>query len=291
MLAGLLIAGVIRFAFSDRQPSYQGKPLAYWLCLKDDDHDDAVRDEPHFEEAIRSMGTNCLPCLLKWIAYEPPAWKTKFIDFVVLSGPKWVPERFQEDRVGRIAAGTEDAFRALGHRAAPAIPQLARLVRERGRGCHADRIINALAWIGPEARPVIEDLLDDPRPDIRSLAISGLNLLGANAAPATPRLINCLKDPDENVAESAASTLGFLRLRPELSVPALTNALRDVRVQVAASAERALSMFGYAVPAKKPAPVGLPGVSGQRTFVEQYGSGPGSRVVPPMPTNATPVRR
>ena len=84
VLAGLLIVGVIRFVFSDRQPSYQGKPLAYWLCLKNNDDDDAVRDEPHFEEAIRSMGTNCLPCLLKWIAYEPPTWKTRFIEFVVL---------------------------------------------------------------------------------------------------------------------------------------------------------------------------------------------------------------
>ena len=66
----------------DRQPSYQGRPLAYWLCLKNNDDDDAVRDEPHFEEAIRAMGTNCLPYLLKWIAYELPAWKSKLIDFL-----------------------------------------------------------------------------------------------------------------------------------------------------------------------------------------------------------------
>ncbi len=193
--------------------------------------------------------------------------------------------------MGRLAAGTEHAFRALGHRAAPAIPQLARLVRERSRGWPAYRIINALAWIGPEAQPVIQDLLDDPRPDIRSGAISGLGFLGTNAAPAIPRLIICLKDPDENVAQSAAITLGFLGLRPELSVPALTDALQDVRVRVAASAETALSMFGHAVPPINPPPVEPPTISGQRVFVERYGIGPGSRVVSPMPTNATPVRR
>lgn len=266
VLAGLLVIVAIRTTWSEREPSYQGRPLSYWLTLKNNDDDDAVRDEPHFDEAIRQMGTNCLPFLLRWIAYEPPAWKSKLIDFFVLRGPRWIPESLQEDRAGRLAEGAVDAFLALGLSASPAIPELARLAKDRSRGRIANRVINALAWIGPEARPIVIDLLNDPRPDIRSSAISMLNSLGTNALPAIPRLIDCLKDPDGGVAQSAAIALGFLHLRSDLSLPALSNALQDGRFQVAFAARAALIEFGHPVPA-----VGGPQELVERDGVKRYG--------------------
>ena len=283
VLAGSVIA-TLWFSLSERQPSYQGKPLAYWLTLKNNDDDDAVRDEPHFEEAIRQMGTNCLPYLLRRIAYEPPAWKTGLIK--ISSGLRWIPVELQDDRAERLALGAEDAFRALGHSASPAIPDLARLAKDRSRGRIAHRTINALAWIGPEARPIVTDLLNDPRPDIRSCAISGLNFLGTNALPAIPRLIDCLKDPDAGVAQSAAMALGFLHLRPDLSVPALTNALQDGRLMVKEAAVSALTMFGYAVPAAV-----FPTAPGPRQFAARYGTTNSfQESVPQVATNASPAR-
>lgn len=278
--AGLLVVGAIWFALSARQPSYQGKPLAYWLCLKNDDDDDAVRDEPHSEEAIRSMGTNCLPYLLKWIAYEPPAWKAKLINYFVLSGPRWIPERLQEDRAGRLAEGAEDAFRTLGHFARPAIPQLARLAKDRSRGWSSHRAAFVLISFGPETQAIVMEFLNDPRPLIRTAAISQVSRLGTNALPAIARLIDCLKDPDENIAAMAARTLGELQLRPELTVPALTNALHDGRFEIALAAHTALGKFGLVFPA----------VRDPQKFKARYGLRPGTGVAPRFPTNAPPVR-
>ncbi len=262
VLAGVLVVGAIWFAWSDPQPSHLGKSLAYWIILQNNDSDDAVRDQPHYEEAIRRMDTNCLPYLLNWIAYEPPAWKTKLVDFLVLKGPQWIPERFQEDRAQRLAEGAFDAFRILGRRASPAIPQLARLARDTSRGVSADRAANVLTLFGPQALPFILDLLNHPRPFVRSQAILGVAHSGTNAMPAIPRLIECLKDPDENFAAMAARALGELQLRPELSVPALTNALQEDRFELAVAARTALGKFGLVFPA----------VRGSQNF--RYGIGP-----------------
>jgi hypothetical protein len=242
VLAGSLVLGAIWFALSDRQPSYLGRPLAFWLSLRNKDDDESVWYQPYAEGAIRQMGTNCLPHLLKWIAYEPPAWKTKLIS--ILSKPRWIPDRFQEDRTDRLAEGAADAFRTLGRRAAPAIPQLARLAKDPSRRMSANRAAFVLISFGPETQAIVMDLLNDPRPLIRTPAIFEVARFGTNALPAIPRLIDCLKDPDENIAAMAVSALGDLHLWPELSVTALTNALQDGRERVEREAVTALDKFG-----------------------------------------------
>jgi hypothetical protein len=185
-LAGCLVIGAIWFAISERQPSYQGRPLAYWLCLKNNDDDEAVRDEPHSEEAIRQMGTNCLPYLLRWIAYEPPTWKTKLLN--VLSRLRWIPEGLQDDHAGQLAQGAVNALLILGHRASPAIPQLALLAKDSSREMSSYRAAFVLISFGPEAQPIVVDLLNDPRPLIRTAAISAVARFGTNTLPAVREL-------------------------------------------------------------------------------------------------------
>ena len=279
ILAGSLVIGAVWFTMSEHQPSYQGRPLAYWLCLKNNDDDEAVRDLPHSEEAIRQMGTKCLPYLLCWIAYEPPTWKTKL--FNVSSRLRWIPEGLQDDHAEQLAQGAVDALLILGHRASPAIPQLARLAKDSSRGMSAHRAAFVLISFGPETQAIVMDLLTDPRPLIRTPAIFEVARLGTNALPAIPRLIECLKDPDENVAATAARALGELQLRPELSVPALTNALQDGRFGVARSAEAALGEFGLAFHA----------VRDLRPFAGRYGNTNSfQKLVPRERTNDPPVR-
>jgi len=79
-------------------------------------------------------------------------------------GTKWLAERFQKDRAARLAEGAEDAFRTLEPRASPAIPQLARLAKDRSRGWSSHRAASVLNSIGSETQGIVLDLLNDPRP-------------------------------------------------------------------------------------------------------------------------------
>lgn len=246
ILAGLLTVLAVKFAWPERQPSYQGRPLTYWLNFKNNDDDDAVRDAPHFEEAIRSMGTNCLPCLVRCIAYEPPAWKNKLINVSVRL--RWAPESFQEDREERLAQGAVDAFRVLDRRASPVIPQLVKLVKERSRKASAERAAYVLTSFGLEAQAIVVDMLDDPRPLIRQGAIFRVREFGTNALPGVPKLIAILNGSDDFCAMMAAQTLGELQLRPDLCIPALTNALQSSRFEVALAAHSSLAEFGLVFP-------------------------------------------
>jgi hypothetical protein len=91
----LLAIGLVALWPREREPEYNGKPLSVWLALYADHPTNwtfaqigghmtmskfqrlpGVPSPDEAAEAIRKIGTNALPFLLKWINYEPPAWKT-----------------------------------------------------------------------------------------------------------------------------------------------------------------------------------------------------------------------
>jgi hypothetical protein len=63
VLAGVLVAVFRR----DREPEYGGKRLSEWV----DGYAMQIRNAGS-NEAIRHIGTNAVPYLLKWIRYETP---------------------------------------------------------------------------------------------------------------------------------------------------------------------------------------------------------------------------
>src|SRR5436305_15036274 len=71
VLVGCFVA-VLLFS---RQPSYHGRPLEVWIRLQF-----APPANGQAAEAIRRIGTNGFPYLLKWVRYETPPWKTKLAD-------------------------------------------------------------------------------------------------------------------------------------------------------------------------------------------------------------------
>src|SRR4051812_3891090 len=71
LAGGSVIAAVILavvFWPGPKEPEYQGKKLGEW---------GARHDGPPAETAtaVRAIGTNALPLLLKWIDFSPPAWQ------------------------------------------------------------------------------------------------------------------------------------------------------------------------------------------------------------------------
>src|SRR5947208_5523038 len=76
VLSGCASAALIAMlAFpTEREPAYGGKKLREWLNLYVQSPD-RFTDGQEAAEAVRHIGTNALPWLLKWTNYEPPGWK------------------------------------------------------------------------------------------------------------------------------------------------------------------------------------------------------------------------
>src|SRR5438045_3525167 len=60
--AALIVAAIAAVAFwpGEKEPEYHGKKLSEWLALE--------REQPRESaEAVRAIGTNAIPFLLRWI--------------------------------------------------------------------------------------------------------------------------------------------------------------------------------------------------------------------------------
>src|SRR5260221_13991205 len=72
-VVGVLLAGTLVAVFTRvREPEYGGKRLSEWAEELPWNPEEKPSEA---EDAIRSIGTNGIPYLLAWIAYEPPIWR------------------------------------------------------------------------------------------------------------------------------------------------------------------------------------------------------------------------
>jgi hypothetical protein len=112
---------------SKREPEYNGVPLSAWLerNFEGGGKDGSSRD------AIRHIGTNAVPFLLRWIQYDVPGWRNARIRII-----SKFPTAFQNTRcVQRMLVNrpfhraeiSVSAFELLGLEAKFALPELQRL--------------------------------------------------------------------------------------------------------------------------------------------------------------------
>ena len=205
-----------RVAAEDQnEPTYQGRSLSEWTDDLGTLGRAGVRGpEPQASIAIRHMGTNAIPILLKWMSEPDPSEVTK------TNVSPW----FNTSRSQRAAM----AFGILGETARPAIPELTRLAGTSSDPKRVERCANCLAGIGPEAVASLLSLATNGPPLASWHAFHALyDFEGTPLAKAlVPVLIKCLDDQREEVASEAASLLAGYNL-PDVVVPALTNALQS----------------------------------------------------------------
>src|SRR5207237_6743159 len=90
----------------DSEPTYQGRALSYWLT----EYSRSPYNPPGIGIAIRNIGTSGVPLLVKWINYEPSAWKTRMIGVLykvpaLRSRRVWDFVAYSEIRQGMAVAG------------------------------------------------------------------------------------------------------------------------------------------------------------------------------------------
>ncbi len=208
-----------------------------------------VLNFPTPAEAIDHIGPAALPYLIRWIQYQPPRWfewcnrhgvplkKFKFIQASI-------------DRHNLRVEGALCALRQLGPRAAPALPQLTRIVAGT-RTNISDRAVMVLMNMGPPAAPALATALTNQHIRFRATIAVQLGYLGTNAYPALPHLMNCLYDSDATISNAASTALGHLR--GNFFVPAVLPYLHAPDATLRAHAVRVLDQFGMDSPRVIPA--------------------------------------
>src|SRR5271169_5495899 len=75
LACGLVVVLFVLVWPREREPEYKGRPLSKWIASYTAKYPDESSPEyREAAEAVRQIGTNAIPCLLKWLTHENPTW-------------------------------------------------------------------------------------------------------------------------------------------------------------------------------------------------------------------------
>jgi hypothetical protein len=235
ILLALLAGMVLWRATRSDEPIYEGKPLTRWL----ESHVPTSSANPPFnspgwkkaDEALRHIGTNALPTLLRMIrAKDPPQVLLKLIDAAQQRG--FTRQRYRHAYERNEEA--EYAFEVLGTNAVAAVPELLAIYQANVSPSSQRCAALALGHIGRPAAaaiPVLLNNLTHTNGDVRFYAVSAVYHIGGDPKAVIPALMGALKDPRPEVRWNASGALGNFGRRAESAVPGLLEALNDPATQ------------------------------------------------------------
>ena len=260
----VLVSMVILFLVSERpsEPGYAGKTLTQWLLNTNADwvwipndfyghiHDelwfklvesmktsntvsiDTARESGEFATndmavAVRAMGTNAIPQLIRLMSSRPSRWST-------IRGT--IADRLQE-KLGeffypyhsrnfaeRQNVAAFDGFSILGTNAEPALPALSNLLFQ---GKANMPLTWAIANIGPMGIALLTNALTTTNANLQELAALALGLQYQEAKSAVPVLVACVERGDAGY--DVLGALGRIGCDDPRLVPALIRLLEANR--------------------------------------------------------------
>jgi hypothetical protein len=259
LIAAMLLAAFALGIWEARRhmgPVYLGKALSQWLEEVPDDWGHPVtgrldpEERPAAAKAVRAMGTNALPELIRMM--EARDWPPKQRLLWLASSP-WLIDITHTTPRERQKVQALFGFCALGTNANPAVPALMDFLLRQGEYHTAA----ALAYMSPEGVLSLSQALTNRDidltsnvPDLRFRILCVLDELvwvahQADTAPgrrarlelharlAAPSLLQCVNDPIEGIRIRAAA-LDLSALGPAVAsaVPPLVKASQDQETSV-----------------------------------------------------------
>lgn len=159
--SGCLVALIIALVLwpREREPEYNAATLSTWLARCGSTN---LTESLAAADAIRHIGTNALPFLLRWIQYEP-GWRDslgrKILSWPVVGGHRDVQRVIWKMTQYR-ATSAVTGFKILGSEAGPARAELQRLAYNSQAPQTAIRATDCLLSTAPDSD------YPDPRPRI-----------------------------------------------------------------------------------------------------------------------------
>jgi len=219
-----------------KEPVYDDQPLSYWLLARPDEAQ---------QNAIRQIGTNAIPTLLKILGAKQRNMRKVAANLQ----NEGLQQRFQDKD-----ANAEDlrslavkGFAVLGTNAQSAIPQMSKLLKDPEIRL---QIARALTKIGPTGLTVLTNALAKNK-EMRNNLIWSIAQEGGMDPQALIQLLRIsLTDPDWTVRGNAADFLAGKD--PAIAVPALIPVLDDKSEYPRERA--AISLGSYGAASKRAAP-------------------------------------
>ena len=209
-VAGVLVIGCA--PATNPEPRYNERTLSEWLVEYEAGEVSGGTRDTNAITAICTIGSNAAPFLVKWINvadYTPTERVRDLIGFG-LGHPYTPPRLARANRAMR-------AFQLLGTNAAPAIPDLTKIILEDKRYEAGIDAREALVYIGPPGVIALSMLATNRSTPHRFETITTLGL-SAETGPrdmAKPYLTNCLSDPDPQVRYGAGCALAEIAREDE----------------------------------------------------------------------------
>jgi hypothetical protein len=235
-ILGGIILWLIFAIYRPFEPHYHGKPLSAWAT---DVYSSSKRDAAIV--AIQRMGTNALPCAIKFCCTENIPIKNRFLEWASAHQPgETTYDQFilSCGKLVEPATTTQSkgiaVFEALGTTARPAIPDLIKLLENTNFGV-ADTASESLTYIGYDAIPPLIDALTNQNQGAQFCAIRSLKYLyltdtagdfETSIRPAIPILVVRLADKNPYMRRLAATALAKFQVGAPIVVPALIEALK-----------------------------------------------------------------
>jgi hypothetical protein len=254
-LAVCAVLVVLVFALIPREPKYEGRTLSEWI------RDSAPRRSPDPEttkaiEAVRHIGTNGLPWLVKWIgAKEPPDWQLNLTTASRLPG--WVrlrllPSLFGINSYYGHRRTAFDGFLVLGPSASPAVPDLLKIISSSPNGSPASGALDSIGLAGvPAALNVLTNSANSF--ELRLASAIWINHTDPKAENKTviQVMAQCLREKISSPV--AAAICASRRAEPDLVVPTLTTWLTNSNPDIRWSSAHWLSQYGQVATSAVPA--------------------------------------
>lgn len=227
---GLFVLAVV---WRPAEPCYQGKSLNQWIESNYSSITTSGATAPsskaQAEEAIRQMGTNALPTLIRMIQARDSFIKRMLMDLAA----KQHFLKLNFTPVNRLRFGAALSYEILGAAAKVQVPQLTNILTNSNipqvRQCAA----TALGFIGEEAKSAAGALLvtaKDQDAQVRNSSLWALSRIHADPALVLPALIEGLNDSFSIARENAAWALAQYGTLATSAIPTLTGTTNINRV-------------------------------------------------------------
>jgi hypothetical protein len=228
----VIIAGGVLSIFAFKQtsdPRYEGKPLSEWLQVAYEVHPRSSQ-RAKAEEAIRSIGTNALPLLLKWTEAKDNRFREKFESVAERIVPRERAGRWSDFLFGRRAFTkqklAEIGFEILGEQAAAATERLTQMAKN-----NKYEAVFMLARIGKSGAPTVLHLLGDVTNENWWAALRGVATLqshGVDCSSALPILLDCLTATNRLVSWLAVEGLESFTNYPDIVIPGVLSRVQSI---------------------------------------------------------------
>lgn len=228
----LVGVGVVAFWPGEKEPEYNGKKLSEWLETS------RYMSPSPGADAVRKMGTNAVPWLVRWLNYNAPEWKAKFtrarfFDYLPSPLSRLITRR------ERRSFEAYEGFRILRETAHPAIPELVKMI-DNYPGESSRFAILSLGEIGGDAvMPLFQVATNKANAiRLREWAFEALSYGkfpkvetdDEHMSPLIPILVPCLFEP--GLEQPTMRFIGRLGMTPDVALYISTNAVASPSPEV-----------------------------------------------------------